>query len=127
MPTPTALDSTTSQIGCQIYEEFNTVVILREQKQIEDTTWHQFLQALRLGHIQERHLEMLRLLLIQRNPQDDYSSAPWDDAVLITPRHGVQTQWNEASLRCHCHLKKCQLFICPVQDHIRNQVLSSLE
>ena len=105
MPTPTALDSTTSQIGRQIYEEFNTVVILREQKRIEDRIWHEFLQALRFGHIQEGHLEMLRSLLIQRNPEDDYSAAPWNEPVLITPRHGVRTQWNEASLKRHCRFK----------------------
>ena len=127
MPIPTALDSTTSQIGRQIYEEFNTVVILREQKRIKDKTWHEFLQALRFGHIREDHLEMLRSLLIQRNPQDDYSSAPWNDAILITPRHGVRTQWNDASLRRHCSSKKRQLFICPAQDRIWNQVLSSAE
>jgi hypothetical protein len=101
--------------------------IINDSYYVSLVTWHEILQALRFGRIQEGHLQMLQSLLIQKNPQDDYSSAPWDDAVLITPRHGVRTQWNEASLRRHCRFKKRQLFICPAQDRIQNQVLSPAE
>jgi hypothetical protein len=70
---------------------------------------------------------MLRTLLIERNPQDDYASPPWNDAVLITPRHGVRTQWNDACLKRHCQRDKRQLFVCPAQDLIRGQSLSDVE
>jgi hypothetical protein len=85
MPNPSTLNAISSHIGREIYEEFQTTVILREQKRIHDPIWHDFL---RFGHVRSRHLEMLH---VQNNPQDDYSTTPWDNAVLITPRHGVRT------------------------------------
>ena len=125
-PISTTFDSINSTIGRQIYEEFTTVVILKEQNRIKDPIWLDFLQCLRFGQVEPRHLKILRSLLIQNN-HDDYSTPPWSDAVLITPRHAVRTQWNEASLKRHCQQTKHQIFICSAEDRIRGQPLSNAE
>ncbi|THU91722.1 hypothetical protein K435DRAFT_673567, partial [Dendrothele bispora CBS 962.96] len=35
---------------------------------------------------------------------------------LVTPRHAVRTEWNEAATRKHCRLTGEQLFICCAED-----------
>ena len=57
-------DSLTSQIGRAIYEEFTTVVELKEQRRVTDPVWHDFLQNLRRGTVNTGHLQMLRSLII---------------------------------------------------------------
>ena len=52
------VDSVNSQIGHAIYEEFNTVVILREQCKVTDV-WQDFLTCLHYGCVEEQHLAML--------------------------------------------------------------------
>ena len=59
-PSDQVRDSIDSQLGRAIYEEFSTVVTLKEQMQVTDSVWHEFLQHLRNGHVQERHLSLLR-------------------------------------------------------------------
>src|ERR1700676_3110192 len=63
-PINLATDSTDAQVGHMIYEEFNTVVILREQLRVTDQVWHDFLQHLRYGQVQPHHVDMLRTLLV---------------------------------------------------------------
>ena len=49
-----------------------------------------FLVRLRYGKVQRSDLTMLRSLLLQHS-SIDFSSPPWADASLITPRHAVRT------------------------------------
>jgi len=48
-PVDLSNDSLSSQIGRVIYEEFTTVVELKEQRRISGPVWHDFLQHLRRG------------------------------------------------------------------------------
>jgi len=57
-------DPASSQLGRAIYEEFNTIVILKEQMRVTDEVWHDFLQHLRYGRVQQHHIDMLHTLLI---------------------------------------------------------------
>lgn len=118
----TAADPVDSQIGHAIYEEFDTVVILRDQLRVTDNVWHDFLTHLRYGHVQEHHLSMLRKQIITNAACEptDFSSEPWNDAPLVTPRHAVRTQWNDAAIRKHCQETEERLFICPAEDCIKN-------
>ena len=59
-------DSLDAQLGRRIYEEFTTVVILKEQVRVTDPTWRDFLDHLRYGRVETRHLRMLRTLLLKR-------------------------------------------------------------
>ena len=39
-PSNMAMDSMDLQLGCAIYKEFNTIVILKEQLRVTDSVWH---------------------------------------------------------------------------------------
>ena len=133
-PNNPAKDSLDMQIGRRIYEEFNTVVILKEQMRVSDKPWREFLDHLRHGCVEVRHLQMLRKLLVQHRPSDrygsdsssevDFSVAPWVDASLITPRHAVRTLWNEAAVHKLCVESRQQLLICMARDTIKGKPLS---
>ena len=143
-------DPTDLQVGRKLYEEFSTVVILREQMRVTDHTWRDFLDHLRHGRVEQRHLTMLRTLLLKRqtgssapahsnepsspNPLPDsiktadspidFSVQPWADASLITPRHAVRTRWNEAAAQERCADSETHLFICPSLDTINGSPLT---
>ena len=147
-------DSIDAQIGRRIYEEFTTLVILKEQMRVTDPTWRDFLVHLRYGRVEMRHLKMLRTLLLRRppvvsaqaslsavNPSDitsshsppdhpavssliDFNSDPWNDAALITPRHAVRTRWNQAAAQKWCASSQRQLFVCPALDTIKGAPLT---
>ncbi len=121
--------ATEAPIGRAIYEEFRTVVLLREQVRCTDPRWHQFLQNLRFGRVQREDLMMLRSLIIN-NPQcepTDFGTAPWNEAFLVTPRHAVRRLWNAAANRKHCAEAGNQLFICSAEDTIRKRPLTLRE
>ena len=81
---------------------------------ITDKVWSDFLTHLRIGQVQRSELETLRKQIIGSPscPKVDFDLEPWNDSSLVTPRHAVRTQWNEACVRKHCRLKKTKLFIC---------------
>jgi len=131
-------DSVDAQVGRQTYEEFTAVVILKEQMRVSDPTWRDFLVHLRYGRVESRHLKMLRTLLLKRpipsespqlppnshTPTVDFVTQPWADAALITPRHAVRTQWNEAASQKRCLETGQRLFICPALDRIKGAPLT---
>lgn len=140
--------STDAQVGRQTYEEFRTVVILKEQMRVSDPTWRDFLVHLRYGRVESRHLKMLRTLLLKHSPSVeppqlptfphadsptsvssavDFSTEPWAGAALITPRHAVRTQWNEAASKKQCSETGNRLFICPALDTIKGAPLTLKE
>lgn len=143
-------DSIMLQVGRKIYEEFSTVVILREQMRVTDHSWRDFLDHLRYGRVEPRHLKMLRTLLLKRqipNPSSsltnspntntfpdphpetanlsiNFSTQPWADASLITPRHAVRIRWNQAATQKQCTDLKTRLFVCPALDMIKGSPLT---
>jgi hypothetical protein len=122
-------DGPTSQIGRAIYEQFSTVVILKEQKRVSDPVWLDFLQHLRQGQVNESHLRMLRSLIVRRQAgmSTNFHIDPWRDAVLVTPRHAVRNQWNHYSLRKMCQAQQRPLIVCPSSDSIKDQPLTMME
>ena len=73
------------------------------------------------GRVWSDDLKMLQALLLHQSPID-FSSPPWCDASLITPRHGGRTQWNDASLRKACSGGQ-RLLICHAEDTIKTRPL----
>ncbi|KAJ6479041.1 hypothetical protein C8R45DRAFT_762088, partial [Mycena sanguinolenta] len=123
-------DSLESKIGRTIYEEFSTVVILKEQMRVTDPVWRDFLSHLRVGDVQRHHLAMLRSLVFGKEhgvPSVDFESAPWNDASLVTPRHAVRNQWNEAGIRQMCKATGRRLYIRKADDTYRGRVLNLAE
>lgn len=116
-------------MGRVIYEGFTTVVVLKDQVRVTDPVWLDFLRHLRNGRVQQRHITMLKKLTLT-NPQVemvDFSSPPWDDVCLVTPRHAVRVQWNDMAVRKHCEQSSVQLFRCRAQDSICGRPLTNAE
>ncbi|THG94148.1 hypothetical protein EW026_g7265 [Hermanssonia centrifuga] len=83
--------------GRLIYEEFKTVVVLKQQMRVTDETWREVLVHLRHGEMQTKHIRVLRSLILGRGQgsiqEPDFSKAPWSEASLVTPRHAkIQLQ-----------------------------------
>lgn len=72
---------------------------------------------------------MLRTLVVSREGAvpTDFSDEKWSKAALITPRHGVRREWNEAAVRHHCSQENKMLFICPAEDTISGRPLTLVE
>ena len=122
-------NSVDSPLGRCTYEEFTSVVILKQQMRVTDPVWRDFLIHLRNGEVQQHHLRMLRSLVIgnPNMPSTDSQSEPWNNAILITPPHAVRKYWNAATIRKFCTEKRYQLFICTAEDSINGNPLSPTE
>ncbi|KAG1836487.1 hypothetical protein F4604DRAFT_1519928, partial [Suillus subluteus] len=119
-------NSTESQLGRTIFEEFTTVVILKEQVRVTDDVWCDFLHHLRYGQVQEHHIKMMCTLVVSNSDclPTDFTIEPWNDAALVTLQHAVQKVWNEAALRKHCQETRNILFICTAEDSIKGKGLT---
>ncbi|KIJ12590.1 hypothetical protein PAXINDRAFT_14515 [Paxillus involutus ATCC 200175] len=128
-PSTPERDSTLCQVGRTIYEEFTTVVILSQQMRVNDPVWIDFLQHLRHGRVQQRHMDMLHKMDLSHPDcvATDFTLPPWNESVLITPRHGVRTKWNDCALRKHCRDTNQSLFVSHAEDHISGRTLRQIE
>ena len=64
--------------------------------------------------------------LVLTNPkcvETDFSSPPWNNASLVTPRHGVRWIWNDVALRKHRQETQSIILECQVEDTIKGQPL----
>jgi hypothetical protein len=80
-------------LGREIFLQFDKVVILDKQIRVTDETWAGILRRLRVGECSARDLEEIQKLVLT-NPEcdvPDFSKAPWDQVILVTPRHSVKT------------------------------------
>ena len=126
---PTELDDTVIQrhVGRHIYEAFETIVLLKEQKRVHDEVWYQILRRLCNGNVTQKDIAMLRSLVLSPSNTINFDEAPWRDAFLITPRHAVRIEWNKKAVQKACKRNKQQLFICPAKDRIGDRTLSGEE
>ena len=94
----------TAVIGRAIFEQFETVVVLREQNRIRDVRWMEILRHARTGECTENDIGEIRKLVMTEPDCDvpNFEQEPWLSAVLVTPRHGVRNPWNEAATMRHC-------------------------
>lgn len=105
-------------LGRALFEQFETVVELKEQIRVTDPTWQAILDRLREGACSADDLRQIRKLLLSDETLErpDFMSPPWVDAVLVTPRHGVRTRWNTAALMKHCINSGERMFISVAED-----------
>jgi hypothetical protein len=84
-------DSEDEVLGHKIYEQFTTVVQLKEQIRIKDEIWHDVLQHVHYGDCNQHHINIIKQLIITNpnSPSTDYSTQPWKEARLVTPQHAV--------------------------------------
>jgi hypothetical protein len=126
---PDPSDSAESQLGYAIYQEFSTVVILKEQHRIKDAIWMDFLHHLRNGSVQDHHICMLKKQVIGSTEETlvDFDSPPWNDASLVTPRHAVRSEWNAIAVRKWCRDTGQQLYTCRAEDTFKGRLLTLVE
>ncbi|KAF8485527.1 hypothetical protein JB92DRAFT_3131256 [Gautieria morchelliformis] len=107
-------------IGQNVFRQFKTVVLLKEQKRIDDTLWANILERSRYKACTEPDLhEFHKLILTHESCQvPDFTQPPWNKVVLVTPRHGMQMEWNDAALRQHCRTSAKSLFVSPAEDTV---------
>lgn len=114
-------DDSKSRIGQEIYKQFNTVIILKQQMRVTDIGWTDILNRLRVGECTKDDLDEINKLVLT-NPCchiPDFSAAPWKECTLITPRHAVREQWNSMALRKHCQQTGNILYIAPAEDTLK--------
>ncbi|KAH7926339.1 hypothetical protein BV22DRAFT_1063053, partial [Leucogyrophana mollusca] len=128
-PCDPSKDTAEEMLGRKLYEEFIIVVRLKEQVRVTDPEWLDLLRHVRHGSCHPHHIELLRSLIITdpRCPPTDFTIPPWNNAVLITPRHCVRRQWNSEMTRTTCQRNGIQLLICKAQDTMQGRPLTLSE
>jgi hypothetical protein len=104
--------------GRSIFLEYDHVVILREQMRITDEVWTGILSRLRVGECTEADIKEVRRLVLT-NPEcetPDFTSSPWCDATLITPRNATKDLWNAAALDKHCWATGNRKYVISAED-----------
>lgn len=114
-PSPT---TTRCQLGRNLYLQFTTVVQLDQQMRITDPVWHDILQRSRDGACTADDLTIIRSLILSDDTCEvpNFAIAPWNDAILITPRNSVQTYWNHRAVIKHCISTHNTLYTCYAED-----------
>lgn len=108
-------------LGREIFLQFDKVVILEKQNRIKDKVWNDILSRARKGECNASDLDEIQKLVLT-SPEcavPDFSKAPWDQAILVTPRHSVRILWNEHALAKHCQRTGNKCYIVPAEDSSR--------
>ena len=71
-------DSEDEILGRKIYEQFTTVVQLKEQIRVQDAVWQDVLQHVLHGNCHQRHIDIIKKLIITNPdcPPTDYDAPP---------------------------------------------------
>lgn len=119
-------DTDNDTVGRQLYEQFDIVVQLKTQVQVTDLDWLDLLQHVRHGDCTETHISMLWKLTLTHNkcPPTDFTSLPWNKALLVTPRHAMQMKWNSMSAKACTLTLGGSLIHCPAFDSIDSHQLT---
>jgi hypothetical protein len=119
MPTNILRNTVEEQVGRKTYEEFTTVVILKQQIRVIDRKWLEMLRRLRVSMISQDQVQMIRELIVTTpGGHANFEEEPWKSAILVTPRHAVRTTWNAAGVHKWCKDTREVLFICKAEDCI---------
>ncbi|KAG2757211.1 hypothetical protein P692DRAFT_20649338, partial [Suillus brevipes Sb2] len=114
------------ELGRHLFEQFQTVIRLRQQARVTDHAWNDILLHARDGECTAQDLQMIRSLVITDKTCNvpDFNVPPWNNAVLITPRNSVRTRWNTLSVIKHCKYSRNLLYIAPAEDSAKDLPLS---
>lgn len=128
-PIHSGVDTLEQQVGRKIYEEFTTVVILKQQMRVVDNVWKDILSRLRHGRVSRSDIDILRGLVLGHPncPATNFDDAEWKKAALVTSRHGVRRAWNDTALRKHCKETGHRIYICHSDDTIKGRPLTLAE
>lgn len=118
---PHSKDIQRSQLGRQLYEQFEKVIILKEQVRVRDKVWMDILTRLRVGECTDEDIAEIKKLVLTNPKCDvpDFKTAPWKDAILVTSRHSVREKWNTESLKKHCQETGQIRYIVHAEDTLK--------
>ncbi|KIN92635.1 hypothetical protein M404DRAFT_115437, partial [Pisolithus tinctorius Marx 270] len=113
-------------LGRKLYEQFDVVVRLKTQVRVTDPDWMDLLQHVRHGNCKERHIAMLRSLVLTNDQcaPADFTQPPWSNALLVTPRHAVRIKWNMMAVKSRTQSQGVTLFTCPAVDTVDGRQLT---
>jgi hypothetical protein len=106
--------------GRSIFLEYDNVVILREQMRVTDDVWTGILSRLRVGECTEDDIKAVNGLVLT-NPDcevPNFTTAPWCDATLITPRNAAKDVWNSMSLAKHSCMSGNRVYVVSAEDTV---------
>ncbi|KAG1792363.1 uncharacterized protein HD556DRAFT_1239539, partial [Suillus plorans] len=128
-PCDSSKDTAEEMLGRKIYEQFTTVVCLKEQIRVTDPEWNDLLHHIRHSSCCSHHVQLLCSLVLTNPhcPPTDFNSPPWNDAVLITPCNAVRRQWNLNMTKNHCQRSGNRLFVCKAKDTIQGRELTLMK
>ncbi|EAU80832.2 hypothetical protein CC1G_04942 [Coprinopsis cinerea okayama7 len=111
-------DVNSALLGRELFKQFHRVVILRRQNRSQDVRWNQLLGRLREGLCTDEDVDILRGLVLDQGPSDalNFYDAPWNSAVLVTPRHSVRHKWNHHAMEKLATTTGQVRFIVTAQD-----------
>jgi hypothetical protein len=104
--------------GRSVFLEYDKVVILREQMRVTDSVWTGILSRLRIGECSEEDIkEVQRLVLTTPDCEvPDFTTAPWCDTTLITPRNAAKDAWNAAAVTRHSQRSGNRMYVASAED-----------
>jgi hypothetical protein len=79
------------KLGKSYYEQFDVVVNLEEQIQIQDDVWNDILQRTHTGDCTKEDIDTLKKLVLT-HPDcviPNFTQPPWSKTILVTSRNGV--------------------------------------
>lgn len=123
-------DGRKSQLGRNMFVQFDRVVILREQVRVTDPVWTEILERVRVGQCSEDDVREIQKLVLGNEECEvpNFDEPPWMDSILVTPRHAVREIWNDYSVKKHCVRTRNRKYTVPAEDFDRNSPSSlSLE
>jgi len=90
-------DTREEVLGREIFKQFETVVILKEQIRVKDKIWMEILNRLRIGECSGEDIDAIRKLVLPNDECEvpDFTRHPWNEAILVTSRHGIKDEWNK--------------------------------
>lgn len=113
-------------MGRNLYEQFNIVIGLDEQVRIQDTVWNGILHRARTGDCTSDDILEIRKLVLTDTSCDvpDFTKAPWNECILVTPRNSVRMSWNTFALREHCRRTGRVCYVVTANDSIDDRPLT---
>ena len=126
VPCNPSRDSALDMLGRKLYEQFDVVIRLTIQVRVTDQVWVNLLRHARHGECHEEDLNTLRGLVLTdpQCPLTDFSCPPWNEAVLVTPRHAVRMKWNSMTAQSKTRGLGLTLLTCPAFDTVEGRPLN---
>lgn len=114
------------QLGRKYYTQFDVVILLTEQMRIQDLQWISILECSRTGDCTNDDITEIRKLVLTNPDCDvpDFLKPPWNEVILVTPRNGVCSSWNERALHSHCCRTGHTHYVVYAEDTYQQKKLS---